>query len=86
MMLHVTTQGGDKMPTTHVNARVQRHRDALRMAGLRPVQIWVPDTRRPDFAQECRRQSQLLAQSDAADTEMQHFMDAALADVAGWTP
>ena len=36
--------------------------------------------------QVCRRQSQLLAQSDAADTEMQHFMDAALADVAGWTP
>ncbi|MGE5332014.1 MAG: antitoxin MazE family protein [Nitrospirota bacterium] len=73
------------MATTPVNARVQRHRDALRMAGLRPVQIWVPDTRRPDFAQECRRQSQLVAQSDAADTDMQQFMDAALADVDGWT-
>ena len=73
------------MATTPVNARVQRHRDALRMAGLRPVQIWVPDTRRPDFAQECRRQSQLVAQSDAADTDMQQFMDAALADVVGWT-
>ncbi|MBK7001237.1 MAG: antitoxin MazE family protein [Rhodoferax sp.] len=74
------------MATTDVNARVQRHRDALRMAGLRPVQIWVPDTRRPDFAQECRRQSQLVAQSDAADTGLQQFMDAALADVDGWTP
>lgn len=73
------------MATTNVNARVQRHRDALRMAGLRPVQIWVPDTRRPDFAQQCRRQSQLVAQSDAADTGMQQFMDAALADVDGWT-
>ncbi|WP_122260155.1 antitoxin MazE family protein, partial [Pseudomonas syringae group genomosp. 3] len=39
------------MPTSHVNDRVQRHRDALRAAGLRPIQIWVPDTRRPDFAQ-----------------------------------
>lgn len=85
MMLHVTFQEGDDMATTPVNARVQRHRDALRMAGLRPVQIWVPDTRRPDFAQECRRQSQLVAQSDAADTDMQQFMDAALADVDGWT-
>ncbi|MBU2823093.1 antitoxin MazE family protein, partial [Acidithiobacillus ferrooxidans] len=28
------------MGTTHVNTRVQKHRDALRMAGLRPVQIW----------------------------------------------
>ena len=32
---------------TPVNARVQKHRDALRAAGLRPVQIWVPDTRGP---------------------------------------
>lgn len=44
------------MSTSTSNARVQRHRDALRQAGLRPVQLWVPDTRRPDFAQECRRQ------------------------------
>ena len=73
------------MATTPVNARVQRHRDALRMAGLRPVQIWVPDTRRPDFAQECRRQSQLIGQSDMADTAMQHIMDDAVADLDGWT-
>ena len=73
------------MANTHVNARVQKHRDALRRAGLRLVQIWVPDTRRPDFAQECRRQSRLAAQMDMADTDMQHFMDEALADVDGWT-
>jgi hypothetical protein len=72
------------MATTHVNARVQKHRDALRRAGLRPVQIWVPDTRRPDFAEECRRQSRLAADADMADTDMQHFMDEALADVDGW--
>jgi hypothetical protein len=72
------------MAKTHVNARVQKHREALRMAGLRPVQIWVPDTRRPDFAQECRRQSRLAASADTADTAMQHFMDDALADVDGW--
>lgn len=73
------------MATIPGNARVQKHRDALRMAGLRPVQIWVPDTRRPDFAEECRRQSLIAAQADLADTEMQRFMDAALADVNGWT-
>jgi hypothetical protein len=55
------------------------------MAGLRPVQIWVPDTRRPDFAEECRRQSRLAAQADMADTDMLRFMDEALADVDGWT-
>lgn len=70
---------------TDVNSRVQKHRDTLRLAGLRPVQLWVPDTRRPDFAEECRRQSRLAAQADMADTDMQAFMDEALADVDGWT-
>lgn len=73
------------MGTTNVNARVQKHRDALRMAGLRPMQIWVPDTRRPDFAQECRRQCLVVAQGDSADTALSVFMDDALADVDGWT-
>ena len=73
------------MTTANVNARVQKHRDALRMAGLRPVQIWVPDTRRPDFAAECRRQSLLAAQADSADASRQRFMDEALEDMDGWT-
>lgn len=73
------------MTAAHVNSRVQKHRAALRMAGLRPVQIWVPDTRRPDFEEECRRQSRLAALSDEAGTDMQHFMDEALADVVRWT-
>ncbi|HQX84297.1 MAG TPA: antitoxin MazE family protein [Aestuariivirga sp.] len=77
------------MAAASINARVQKHRDALRTAGLRPVQIWVPDTRRPDFAAECRRQSQIASQADMADTDMdmdmEHFMDATLADLDGWT-
>nr|WP_229296926.1 antitoxin MazE family protein [Herbaspirillum sp. CAH-3] len=52
------------------------------MAGLRLVQIWVPDTRRPDFAEECRRQCLLIAQADMA---LQQFMDQALVEVDGWT-
>ena len=72
------------MATANINARVQKHRDALRMAGLRPVQIWVPDTRRPDFADECRRQSLLVAQADSVEADMQGLMDDALADMDGW--
>ena len=68
-----------------VAVRVQKRRDALRMAGLRPVQIWVPDTRRPDFAAECRRQSRLAAQADMADMDLLDFMDDALADADGWS-
>lgn len=61
--------------------RVRKRRDALRAAGLRPVQIWVPDTRRPDFAQECRRQSRIVAAADAGDAELDAFLEAALTDL-----
>ncbi len=64
-----------------VSERVRKRRDALRAAGLRPIQIWVPDTRRPGFAQECRRQAQLVAAADAADHDLDAFMDAALVDL-----
>lgn len=54
------------------------------MAGLRPVQIWVPDTKRADFAQECKRQSQSVHEADGADADLLEFMDAALADLDGF--
>jgi hypothetical protein len=62
--------------------RVQKHRAGLRAAGLRPVQIWVPDTRREDFAQECRRQSRLL-QQDPHEADTLTWLEAA-ADTQGW--
>lgn len=68
------------MATT--SARVQKHRAALRDAGLRPLQIWVPDTRRPGFAEECRRQS-LLLQGDAHEQEMIDWLEAS-ANHEGW--
>ncbi len=71
------------MPTP-VSERVQKRRDTLRAAGLRPVQIWVPDTRRPGFAAECRRQAALVARADQLDTGLSDFMDAALADLDEW--
>ncbi len=67
-----------------VAVRVQKRRSALRMAGLRPVQIWVPDTRRPDFSAECKRQSKLAAQADREDVEMLDFMNEILSDMDGW--
>jgi len=47
------------------------------------MQIWVPDTRRPGFADECRRQARAVALADAADHELEAFMAAALTDIAG---
>jgi hypothetical protein len=62
--------------------RVHRHREKLRAAGLRPIQIWVPDTRRPGFAGECRRQSRLL-QDDQQEAETLSWLEA-IGDVEGW--
>lgn len=69
--------------SANVIERVKRHRDGLRAAGLRPVQIWVPDTRRPGFAEECRRQSRLL-RDDPHEREILDWIEA-VADTEGWT-
>lgn len=61
--------------------RVQKRREVLRRAGLRPLQIWVPDTRRPGFAEECRRQSGIVAEADKRDADLGSFLDAALDDL-----
>lgn len=66
-----------------VHQRVQKRREAMRAAGMRPLQIWVPDARRPGFAEECRRQAELVAMADASDLELADFLDAALSDVDG---
>ena len=63
-----------------IRKRVAGHRQRLRAAGLRPVQIWVPDTRRPGFAEECRRQS-LSLREDPAEQAVLHFME----EIRDWT-
>jgi hypothetical protein len=68
----------------NTNSRVQKHRDALRARGFRPVQLWVPDTRRAGFLDECARQTALIAASDAADETLQQVMEEAAADTEGW--
>lgn len=64
-----------------VRERVKKRRDTLRRSGLRPIQIWVPDTRRKGFAAECHRQSKLAAESDIVDLELLNLMDNLLDDM-----
>lgn len=54
--------------------KVRRHRDRLRAQGLRPLQIWVPDTRTAAFKAEARRQSGAVARS-AGEAADQAFID-----------
>lgn len=65
-----------------VASRVKARREALRKAGLRPVQIWVPDTRKSGYLEECRRQSAIVAKADKNDIGLQRLSDTALADLA----
>nr|WP_280513854.1 antitoxin MazE family protein [Rhizobium daejeonense] len=65
---------------TSISKRVEKRRMALRAAGLRPVQIWLPDTRRPGFADECRRQSLAVAASDRSDPDLGNLLDEVLAE------
>jgi hypothetical protein len=58
------------MPASEVRKRVAAHRAELRRRGLRPIQIWVPDTRAPGFAAEARRQSRLVAAEEDFDEVM----------------
>lgn len=60
-----------------------RYRVRLREQGLRPIQIWVPDTRRPGFAEECRRQSQLVS-NNQHEREHLDFAAEAASTVEGW--
>ncbi|MCF3641760.1 antitoxin MazE family protein [Rhizobium sp. TRM95111] len=59
----------------------QRCRDAVRAAGSPPLQIWVTDTSRPGFANECRRQARLVAAADTGDCDLDGFIVAALGDL-----
>lgn len=55
--------------------RVRQHRERLRRQGLRPVQIWVPDVRAPEFVAEAHRQSVAIARSKR-EADDQAFVDA----------
>lgn len=62
-----------------VAERVRNYRQGLRKAGLRAIQIWVPDTRAAGFAEECARQSRLVQESKS-EQEMLDFIE----QVADW--
>ena len=61
--------------------KMRDYRARLRAAGLRPVQIWVPDTRAKNFAEEAQRQSRLVSRHPS-ELEALDFVEA----VADFTP
>ena len=59
----MSSSGARSGVRSSVAERVQKHRRALRAAGLRPIQIWVPDVRSKSFATQARKQSMAIARS-----------------------
>jgi len=62
--------------------RVQKHRDKMKAAGLKPVTIWVPDVNAPGFKEEIARAIEIIN----ADAESQRVMEEmlALSDFSDW--
>ncbi len=74
------------MPGTSAtrHEHVRRYRERMRARGFRQIQLWVPDTRSPAFAAECRRQSLMVANDPAEQAIMAELE--ALQDTDGWRP
>jgi len=68
-----------RQSSSPIAIRVRAHRQRLREQGLRPIQIWVPDVRSPQFADQAHRQSLAIA-SSRHEADDQAFVDAVADD------
>ena len=57
--------------------KMSAYRARLRAAGLRPIQVWVPDTRSPALAQTARRQSRLASRRKSEQEALDFIEEAA---------
>ena len=64
------------MKPIKVAERMRGYRARKEAAGLRLIQLWVPDTRSRGFAAECRRQCRLL-KGDPAEAGALEFIERA---------
>jgi Protein of unknown function (DUF3018) len=64
-----------ELPRRPSREKVRAYRARLRAQGLRPVQMWVPDTRSAAFAAEAHWQALAVAASPDAEAD-QAFVDA----------
>lgn len=65
-----------------ITQRVRKHREQLRAAGLKPVQLWLPDTNSETFRKKCAQESLSLA-NDPHEAEILAWI-AEGADTDGW--
>jgi Protein of unknown function (DUF3018) len=61
--------------------RVQKHRDKMKAAGLKPVTIWVPDVNAPGYAQEV---AEAIALIKASKDEKIILQELSNVEIDGW--
>jgi hypothetical protein len=61
--------------------RVQKHRDKMKAAGLKPVTIWVPDVNSAEYAQQV---AEAIAIINASDDEKVILEELSNIEIEGW--
>jgi hypothetical protein len=74
-----TTQRKKPVPPAR---RMSEYRARMKKAGLRPVQIWLPDTKSSAFIKAAKTQSLAMAAHDPAGDDILKWIDA----VYEWPP
>src|SRR5260363_372592 len=62
---------------------MQKLRNQRRANGMRPIQIWVPDTSQPEFVSECQRQTRNIASNVTYEREIMD-LSGSTADTQWW--
>jgi len=60
--------------------KMRKYREKMRAAGLRPIQIWVPDTRSVHFAKEAKKQSLTVSKAVNSENKTLDFIEG----IADW--
>jgi len=71
-------------PAPSSGDRVRSHREEMRRKGMRPITLWVPDTRSPEFLEAAREACLRANEADKTDPAVKAFdaiMAASLRDL-----
>jgi len=62
--------------------KMKNYRNRMRAAGLRPIQLWVPDVRSQKIIDEIRKQS-IRVSTDTQEPNIMDFVESVM-DPEGW--
>jgi len=62
--------------------KMRQYREKMKAAGLRPIQLWVPDVRSQKIIDEIRKQS-IRVSSDYQERRIMDFVESVM-DHEGW--